>query len=351
LEEALPKAVEAAYGAVRWSDYPGPLDDAPLLRIWVAALAAAIALTAAAAAAKAPPLPQATGHRMVTVVARGIPTPTEFAGLGGRLFVSGYGNKDNPDVRGGVYVLRGGKAVRVPGSPQHVIGLAAAKNTLYLSTSSALLAWSGWDGTRFRTTRVLRTPQGYGNFRGPAVGPDGLIYVGADTHPPPPPPNWSASFLSVDPATGSTNVIATGIRQPWQPLFLPGHALPLVSDLNQDDLGPNRPRDYLLAIKRGANYGFPSCPATPRTCANYSQPLVQFPAHSSPMGLGYLNGKLYVALYGGLGKGPVVVSMPPKGGKPTPFVTGFPAGVIALGTARGSLYAGDQSGVIYRVTP
>jgi hypothetical protein len=29
----------------------------------------------------------------------------------------------------------------------------------------------------------------------------------------------------------------------------------------------------------------------------------------------------------------------------------LPAGVIALGTARGSLYAGDQSGVIYRVTP
>jgi hypothetical protein len=69
------------------------------------------------------------------------------------------------------------------------------------------------------------------------------------------------------------------------------------------------------------------------------------------MGLGYLNGKLYVALYGGLGKGPVVVSMPTGGGKPTPFLTGFPAGVIALGTAAGNLYAGDQSGAIYRATP
>ena len=157
--------------------------------------------------------------------------------------------------------------------------------------------------------------------------------------------------MSVDPATGAARIIATGIRQPWQPLFLPGHALPLVSDLNQDDLGPKRPLDYLLAIKRGANYGFPACPATPSTCANYAQPLVQFPAHSSPMGLGYLNGKLYIALYGGLGKGPVVVSMPPGGGTPTPFLSGFPAGVIALGTAGGSLYAGDQSGVIYRVTP
>jgi glucose/arabinose dehydrogenase len=317
----------------------------------MAAPAAAIALTAAAATATVPPLPRATGHRTVTVVARDVPTPTEFAFFAGRLFVAGYGDEHNPDVPGGVYILTGGKAIRVPGSPQHVFGLAAAKNALYLSTGQALLAWSAWNGRRFRKTRVVRTPEGYGNFRAPTVGPDGLIYVGADTDPPPPRPNSSSSLVSVDPATGSASVIATGMRQPWQPLFLPGHALPLVSDLNQDDLGPNRPRDYLIAIKRGASYGFPACPANPRACANYDQPLVQFRAHASPMGLGYLNGKLYVALYGGLGKGPVVVSMPPSGGPPTPFLSGFPAPVIALGTAGGSLYTGDQSGVIYRVTP
>ena len=107
----------------------------------------------------------------------------------------------------------------------------------------------------------------------------------------------------------------------------------------------------LLAIRRGANYGFPACPANPRTCAIYSRPLVQFRAHASPMGLGYLNGKVYVALYGGLGKGPVVVTMPPTGGTPTTFLWGFPAPVIALGIAGRYLYTGDQSGAIYRVTP
>jgi glucose/arabinose dehydrogenase len=320
-------------------------------RVWIAALAAAIALTAAVAEAKVPPLPRATGHRRVTVVARGVPTPTEFASLDGRLFVSGYGDEHNPNVAGGVYVLGGGKAIRVPGSPKHVYGVAAAKNTLYISTNLALLAWSGWNGTRFEKRRVVRTQAPYGNFREPAVGPDGLIYVGADTSLPPPGPNYSASLVSVDPATGSIDVIATGMRQPWQPLFLPGRALPLVSDLNQDDLGPHRPPDYLLAIRRGDNYGFPSCPATPRTCVLYSRPLVQFPAHASPMGLGYLKGRVYVALYGGLGKGPVVASMPPGGGRPIPFLWGFPAPVIALGIAGDNLYTGDQSGVIYRVTP
>ena len=331
-------------------NYRGAWHEAPTL-VRLTTLATAIALTAGAAGATTPPLPQATGHRTVTVVARGIPTPTEFAVLAGQLFVAGYGDQEKPDVTGGVYTLARGKAIRVPGSPPHVYGLAASKNTLYLSTSQALLAWSGWNGTRFRTRRVVRTPSGYGTFRGLTVGRDGLIYVGANTDPPPPKPNASDSFVSVDPATGATKIIAIGIRQPWMSVFLPGHALPLVSDLNQDDLGPKRPRDYLLAITRGANYGFPACPANPKTCPNYTQPLVQFPAHSSPMGLGYLKGKVYIAFYGGLGKGPVVASIPPGGGTPAPFMSGFPAGVIALGIAGGSLYAGDQSGVIYRVTP
>jgi glucose/arabinose dehydrogenase len=321
-----------------------------MLRLWIVALVAALAPAAGAATAKAPPLPQGVGHWKVTLVARGVPTPTAFAFFAGRLFVAGYGDESDPHVAGGVYVLRGGKAIRVPGSPKHMFGLAAAKGTLYLSSRSALLAWSGWNGTRFRTTRVIGTRAPIGGFRGLAVGPDGLIYVGADTTPVPPPPSF-ASVLSVDPATGAATVIASGMRQPWQLLFLPGRKLPLVSDLNQDDLGPNRPLDYLIALERGDDYGFPACPANPRTCAIYSQPLVKLPAHSSPMGLAYLGGTLYVALYGGLGKGPVVVSMPPGGGTPTPFVSGFPAGVIALGSAGGSLYAGDQSGAIYRITP
>src|SRR6516164_7293562 len=115
-----------------------------------------MALTAAVAAAEVPPLPRATGHRIVTVVARGVPTPTQFAVYAGRLFVAGYGDERNPNVAGGVYILGGGKAIRVPGSPKHVYGVAAGKNTLYLSTNQALLAWSGWNGTRFQKRRVIR---------------------------------------------------------------------------------------------------------------------------------------------------------------------------------------------------
>src|ERR1044072_3810652 len=124
----------------------------------IAAIAVAVAVAIAAAPARATahaaPLPRSAGQQTVTVVTRGVPTPTQFAVFAGRLFVAGYGDEANPDVVGGVYVLGRGKAIRVPGSPHHAYGLAAGKNALYLSTNHALLAWSAWNGTRFRKTRV-----------------------------------------------------------------------------------------------------------------------------------------------------------------------------------------------------
>jgi glucose/arabinose dehydrogenase len=319
------------------------------------ALTAAIVLTTAVAAAKAPraPLPRATGHHPVTVVARGIPTPTEFAVFDGKVFVSGYGNEQNPDVPGGVFLLQGGKAIKMRRSPHHVFGIAATKDTLYLSTSQALVAWTDWDGKRFKKARILKTPPFYGQFRAPAISPDdGKIYVGGVTWGYPPKPNSSSDLLAVDPKTGSADVIATGIRQPWMPLFVPGRKLPLLAILNQDDLGPNWPPDYIAAIDQGDNYGFPDCPKNRQTCSSYTHPWVILPPHSSPMGLAWLNNRIWMALYGGLGKsGPIVASMSKDGKDLKPFVSGFPAGVIALATVGKSLYAGDQSGAIYRVTP
>ena len=91
-------------------------------KVWMAALTAAFAVIAAGCGAKAS-LPRAIGHRTVTVVARGVPTPTAFAAFAGRLFVAGYGDEHNPNATGGVFLLSGGKAIRVPGSPKHVSSL------------------------------------------------------------------------------------------------------------------------------------------------------------------------------------------------------------------------------------
>jgi len=325
-------------------------------------VAGAFVLVSTAVAAKGPPPPpKAVGGHAVTVVARGVPTPTTFAFGAGQVFVAGFGSEDKPKPVGGVYVLKNGTPVRIPGSPPHVFGLAWSKGTLYVSGGvrvGEIDAWSGWNGTRFTKSRVVaHAPKGAEAFNGITVASDGALYAGislgsskkADyskgTGP------YANSVVKVDPASGKLSIVSTGMRQPWQPVFVPGHSGPLIADLGQENLGKKRPVDRIVEINQGADFGFPECPAKPATCSKYAKPFATFPAHSSPMGLASLGGKLYVALFGGTGKGPEVVAMPQSGGKFAPALMGFAAPVVALGANGGKIYAGDLTGSVYSFTP
>jgi len=300
-------------------------------------------------------------NRVVVVVAAG--TAVSLVGIAAALAAKGpppppKAANGHP-VTGGVYVLKGGKPVKLAGSPAHVLGLAYSGGTLYVSALARppkILAWSGWNGSRFAKSRVVVSgPKGLTAFNGLALGRDGKLYVGISlgdkkrddyskgTTP------FANDVVTVDPRTGQISAVATGMRQPWQLAFVPGHSGPLVSDLGQENLGKKRPPDRVLEVKQGADFGFPSCPAKPASCAKYDKPFAQFPAHSSPMGLAALRGKLYVALFGGTGKGPEVVSMPLSGGKYAPALVGFAAPVVALGAHGGKIYAGDLTGSIYSV--
>jgi glucose/arabinose dehydrogenase len=330
-------------------------------RTMALAMALAVACSPAALAANGPPPPPkaARGHA-VAVVARGVPTPTAFAFLGGQIFVSGFGDEQHPKITGGVFALKGGKPLKVPGSPPHVFGLATAGGTLYVSDGRQILAWSGWNGKKFAKSSVVATgPKRFSGFNGIVVAPDGnTIYSGvglsngkkADyAHGITP---YANDVVSVSVKTGDIAVVAKGMRQPWQLAYVPGHSGPLVSDLGQENLGKTAPPDRLVEVKAGANFGFPTCPARPAKCAKFTKPFAEFPAHASPMGLAALGGKLYVALFGGTGKGPEVVALPAAGGgKFTPVLTGFVAPVVALAVHGGMLYAGDLTGTVYRVKP
>ena len=189
----------------------------------VALVAAVLAASAAMAAKGPPPPPKTVNGHPVTVVARGIPTPTTFAFGGGQVFVAGFGDEQNQTITGGVYVLRAGKPVKLAGSPPHVFGLAYSRGTLYVSGGGKILAWSGWNGSRFAKSRVVVTgPKGFTDFNGLAVGPNGKLYAGISlgdkktddfrkgTYP------YAKDVVTVDPASGKISVVATGLRQPWQ---------------------------------------------------------------------------------------------------------------------------------------
>jgi hypothetical protein len=57
-------------------------------------------------------------------VASALGTPTSFAFGGGSTFEGDAGNPQSTVPNGGVYVLKGGAATKLAGSPQYVAGLA-----------------------------------------------------------------------------------------------------------------------------------------------------------------------------------------------------------------------------------
>ena len=304
-----------------------------------------------ALAAGGPPLPSAAGGAAVEVVGTGVQTPTAFAFGAGRVFVSGFGSEDGK-APGGVYVLRGGKAVRIPGLPGSA-GLAWKNGTLYTTVAPAgrqLVAWSGWNGSNFTKRRLVWSgPKRFSGLNGLAMGWDGRIYAGvglsddgdiAKSNRP-----YAQSVISMRVDGTDVRTVATGLRQPWQLAFVKGVPRPYVTVLGQENLGKRQPPDYVILARDGDDYGFPGCNwSKPAACASFARPAAFFPAHSSPTGIAAAKSTLYVALFNGSGHGPAVVSIPARGGKATPVLAGFAAPVVAVGASGGYLYAGDLTG-------
>jgi glucose/arabinose dehydrogenase len=233
--------------------------------------------------------------------------------------------------------------------------------TLFASAVSPrggkILAFSGWNGAAFGSSRtIFNARRTVGSVNGLAFGPDGRLYGGAGlaedvdrkgSVKPSPFPDPYTVFSITDTGRGF-KVVARGMRQPWQLTFVGRSRSPYVSVLSQDE--GRIPRDAIVVARRGANFGFPTCSfGLGQHCSTFAKPLVTLPKHASPMGIGAAGDTLYVALFGGLEGQPEVVTLPARGGTPTPFLTGFAAPVVATNVDEGNLYAGDLTGSVYRV--
>lgn len=340
-----------------------------------ALIAATAALTtggvvASATAAQGPP-PPPVGAKGVKVkqFATGLATPTSFAFGGGNVF-EGDGGAESPGVpNGGVFLLKRGAATKLAGSPNFVGGLTWHKGTLYVSGATAsatgslkfqLQAWSGWTGTKFTHQKVIYTgPKGFKGFNGLAFGPDGRLYVGVDVsldqtndHGPASTSPFLYDILSLKPNGKDVKVFAKGIRQPWQFAFEKGSSDPFVSDLGQDSGNVKNPPDFLLKVHKGDNYGFPKCTRTDaKKCKGFTKPFKTFSPHTDIMGLAIIGKTLYMTSFiGNKGSGEVL-SMPLKGGNVKTVVKGLVAPFVGLGANRGSLYVGELTGRVFKVTP
>jgi glucose/arabinose dehydrogenase len=334
-----------------------------------AVLGGALAATAASGAG-APPPPKATNGAAVKLVAAGLKTPTSFAFGDGAIFEGDGGSESSKGPpNGGVFVLKGGKGTKVPGSPEFVAGLVWHDGSLYVGGGTVtgpttqkwqLFVWSGWNGSKFTTQKAIYTaPKKFNGFNGLAFGPDGRLYVGVDLgltdgndHGPATTSPYLYDILSLSPTGQALKVFATGMRQPWQFVFPSGSAFPLVSDLGQDK-GAKNPPDFILKVHPGDDYGFPKCNWTEASaCKGFAKPFAQFSPHADIMGLGIVGSELYMTSFGGItGKGPggEVLEMPLSGGKAKPLVTGFVAPVVGLGENAGLLYIGELTGQVFSV--
>jgi glucose/arabinose dehydrogenase len=324
-----------------------------LTRAAGAALALSLTIPAAAAAQGAPPPPTAANGQPVKTLAQGVPTPTEFAFFKRNVFVGAFGDEEQGFKGGGVYRVKNGKAKRIRKSGTMVSGVAWRKGKLYVASGRKIFTLSKWNGHRFRRKRTIYTgPEGFNGFSGLAFGPNGRLYSGVQlsdqTDQKPDTSPFARSVVSMTARGKNIQTVATGLRQPWQLTFVKGNPNPFVSVL-ADEREPTPP-DWIVNAKPGDNYGYPTCTQlVKKDCKGFAKPIALLPNHASPMGISPIGQTLYVALFGGRGNGPEVVSMNTGGKQIRTFLSGYVAPVLAVGTRRGNVYTGDLTGAIYRV--
>jgi glucose/arabinose dehydrogenase len=340
----------------------------------VAAAAAAVAAVgigtpaAAAASAAPPPMPVSTNGHPVQLVASGLHTPTSFAFGSGEVFVGDGGGEESGPPNGGLFVVKNGAAVKVQSNLRFVAGLAWHNDALYISgavltktgPSFRLLKFSDWNGTTFETRQILFiASKRFQGFNGIGFGANGRLYVGVDVGLLNGNDNGPRSLsphlyqILTFKADGSDmQVFANGMRQPWQMAFTAGSNSPYVTDLGQDQ-GANYPRDAILHVQEGQDYGFPSCNefGDASKCAGFAQPWRTFKPHTDLMGIALNGGHMYLSSFLGLGaSGPGgEVFQLTLGDRLKPLMKGFVAPTVGLGVHNSYVYVGELTGQVFRV--
>jgi glucose/arabinose dehydrogenase len=187
-----------------------------------------------------------------------------------------------------------------------------------------------------------------------------------------------AAILEIDPATGSTRVFASGLRNPVGLAWEPSSGALWTAVNERDELGSDLVPDYMTSVKDGAFYGWPYSyygqhvdarvqPQRPDLVAAALVPDFALGPHTGSLGLTFHDGGAYVGQHGSWNRRPFsgykVIFVPFANGQPSgasqDVLTGFvdedgnargrPVGVAV--DAKGALLVADDVGnVIWRVT-
>jgi len=227
-----------------------------------------------------------------------------------------------PDRRG---TGRAAEAVTVLKDLDLPHGLAFRRGYLYVAETGRIVRYR-YDGARLSAlepTVVVRGLPHAGHHwtRSIAFGPDDRLYVAIgsscdvcrERDP------RRAAIVRYEPDGAGEERFATGLRNPVGLAFQPGTGALWTTVNERDWPGGGAPPDYVTAVRRGADYGWPHCFAERRAffpdptlpgmggCAASTLPSVELPPHSAPLGLAFYTGaqfppeyagNLFVALHG-----------------------------------------------------
>lgn len=206
-------------------------------------------------------------------------------------------------------------------------------------------------------------------------GPDGWLYLGVgsacDACEDPDPRSASIMRFNVD--TGVSEIVATGLRNPYDIAFHPETGDLFATDNGRDDLGMDAPFEELNHILQSGDYGYPSCwnEHDQPGCEDSFPPIASFESHSSANGVDIYGGdqwpseyhaNAFVTIFGSWLKPNVQtgiqrVVLTPNGETYTAeadWFVRFPADVMPLPVLFGpdeALYVGDYiNDAIYRIS-
>ena len=188
------------------------------------------------------------------------------------------------------------------------VGVAVHDPTgeVYVSYQGAITVLTDTNGDeRADEERILAgdLPTGKHQNDNLKFGPDGKLYIGIgstcdacqDTDP------RSASILRFDVETGQSQILATGMRNPYDLAFEPGTGEMFATENGRDDLGMDAPFEELNHIVEGGDYGYPGCwnEQDVPGCEDTIPAVAFFEPHSSADGLDFYDGKTFPAEYRG----------------------------------------------------
>ncbi|MCI0801343.1 MAG: PQQ-dependent sugar dehydrogenase [Chloroflexi bacterium] len=292
--------------------------------------------------------------------------PTAFAFDGqGRLYIATEGGdilRVNDAVNGEppTDVLTIASGIEVP------LGLAFFDGALYISSRGEITRLTDDDGDGDpETSRTIigdLPVQGFHQNNGPAIGPDGKLYVpiGSTCDACGQEDVRNASVMRFNLDGSNPEVYARGLRNVYQLAFHPADGTLWAADNGRDDQGYAVPEELNLIVEGGV-YGWPDCwgDGGGRRCEGTIPPVVDLPSRSSADGLVFYTGgqfpeeysnNIFITLWGAgdgsTGKNVVRIELTKTEGRyaarVSNFATGFRHPLPIIVAPDGSLLIGDH---------